>query len=154
MTQVGDPWGGTTSFKYDLDGDPLRTTYPNGAIEDRTYEPRNRLTSIAEISGGGVPYDVRTYAYRAGNGGSSGQVISEGSALQSVRTYGYDHLERLTSGSLTAPPETIGYGYDPNGNRTQAISRILTTPGDHPPNSTIRGRIFSFNSRDSLRGSP
>ena len=107
---------GTTEFGYDTAGNLVTVTYPNGIVETRTYDARNRLTGIRAASPTVTATDL-TYTRDL-----SGQITSIVDAVSgTTTTYGYDRLGRVTSerrSGGTLPALDATYTYDTVGNRT------------------------------------
>jgi RHS repeat-associated protein len=109
---IADPLSFQKLFSYDLNGNLISQTDPNGNTITYTYDWANRLT------GKTMPGDVVTYGYDAVDNLTS--AVDNDSAI----SMGYDPAGRLTSvttGGSVLPVATIGYTYDPNGNRTSMI---------------------------------
>ena len=93
-------------------------TWGNGTTTARTYDTDGKVTQISSAG-------VKTYAYDNAFRISG---ITDTSAGASNWTYGYDLLDRITSG--TSPSTSRGWTYDANGNR-------LTETGSAPSTYTV-----------------
>jgi len=97
------------------------------------YNSLNRLTDVAAAKGGGA---LASYSYTLGpSGNRTGVTELNGRTV----TYTYDDLYRLTSETIaagsgatfacgTAQCGTVGYVYDPVGNRTSMTSTLGAVP--------------------------
>jgi RHS repeat-associated protein len=103
---------------YEPSGAVNGWTWGNSTTTNRTYDGDGRITQI--VSNG-----VKTYSY---DNASRITGIVDTSAGSSNWTYGYDSLDRLTSG--TNGTVTSGWSYDANGNR-------LTETGNAPSTYSI-----------------
>jgi large repetitive protein len=116
---------GTTEFDYDAAGNLVTITAPNGVVETRTYDERNRLSSIRAASATVTATDL-TYTRDA-----SGQITAIVDGVSgTTTTFGYDPLGRVTSerrtgGTLPALEST--YTYDAVGNRTSVVVNGATS---------------------------
>jgi RHS repeat-associated protein len=93
-------------------------TWGNGTTTTRAYDTDGKITQIASAGTKGYSYDD---AFRITG-------ITDTSSGSSSWTYGYDALDRLTSG--TNGTVTRGWTYDANGNR-------LTETGSSPSTYSI-----------------
>ena len=64
IESVTDWSGRTTSYSYDKNGRLIKTTRPNGTIEQREYDKAGRLTLILDMSGDTV-VNRQEYSYDA-----------------------------------------------------------------------------------------
>lgn len=102
------------------------------------YDQKNRLTNLAVNNSSGP---IESYAYTLDNAGHRTSV-----AELSGRTvnYSYDNIYRLTSEAVASDPAgnngTVGYTYDPVGNRTQMSSTLGAVPAG----------AFSYDADDHL----
>jgi RHS repeat-associated protein len=140
LTSLTTPSGQTVTYGYNADhqvttvsvnGTPVLSaityeplgpvngwTWGNGATTTRTYDTDGKITQIASNG-------TKTYSYDDAFRISG---ITDTSSGSTNWTYGYDLLDRLTSG--TSASITRGWGYDANGNR-------LTETGSSPSTYTI-----------------
>ena len=126
METVTDPDSGLTGYLYNEVGALVRTELPNGTVETREYDELNRLVYLENTLGTEV---ISSYRYTLDAVGNRTKVVED-----TGRTvdYAYDNLYRLLGESITdsaAGDRTIGYGYDPVGNRLTRDDSIegLTT---------------------------
>jgi len=115
VTSVTDPLNRTTSSTYDGAGNLLTITDPQGQTTTYAHDAANQRTSVT-YSDGKTP-NVTTIQYDA-----DGQRISMTDGT-GTSNWVYDQLNRLTT-STDGAGNTVGYGYDLNGNPTG-----LTYPG-------------------------
>ena len=112
-TSVTDP-SGTTTLAYDAVGNLITTTLPNGVVETRTYDTRDRVTSIEASGPSGAVTDL-TYTYSP-----AGRVATATDAVAATTTtYGYDAAGRLTDVTIVGGGQdrTTTFTYDAVGNR-------------------------------------
>ena len=115
---------GTTTYSYDNVGNLQNYTYPNGVQTAFVYNSLNRLTNLTIAKGS----TLASYAYQLGAVGNRTQVIEMGGRQVN---YGYDNLYRLTNETIagtTAANGSIGYQYDPAGNRLARTSTVAAVP--------------------------
>ncbi len=111
-----------TGITYRADGLPTGIVYGNGLTEARTLDQRGQLTNQALGS------ETRDYSYDL-NGNLTQAIRVNGTSL-----YAYDALDRLTS-ETSASVGSLGYGYDPNGNRLSFLDNGETKTYGYSPNS-------------------
>jgi RHS repeat-associated protein len=141
LTSVTDhaAGGGTTTYAWDEAGRLTGEAYPNGVSSALGYDANGRLTSESLALGGPAPRLLASYAYtRQPTGAPSSVAELSGRSVQ----WSYDELWRLTSESISAAPVagTVGYTYDPIGNR---LTRSSTVPG-------IAGQTNAYDDDDRL----
>jgi RHS repeat-associated protein len=118
--------GAITSYTYDSVGNLQTYLYPNGVTTSYTYNSLNRLTTMTV---GTQASTLASYTYTLGPTGNRTAVTE-----LSGRTvnYSYDDLYRLTSESVVNDPHningTVGYAYDPVGNRLNRTSTVASLP--------------------------
>ena len=118
------------------------------------YNDRLQRTSIAA---GTVVSFGYTYGPGQNNGNVQSQTIND-PGLSLTQTYGYDGVNRLTSGSETNS-WTETYGYDQYGNRTSVTaSQYLPTYSPSPSISSSTNRIsdanFTYDNAGNLTQAP
>jgi len=111
-----------SSFTYTLDpvGNPKTVVTPSETIT-YTYDLLDRLTEacyLTNCSGTGLAGIEYTY-----DGVGNRLTETRDGSTPSATTYSYNVDDQLTS--TTGPAGTTTYGYDPNGNETQAGSRTF-----------------------------
>jgi RHS repeat-associated protein len=115
--QVKDPTGRAFTVTYDADGNRTQVQYPNTTKTGYTYDALNRLTNLTatQTPASGPPTTVTSFAYTLDVAGRRAQVTE---ADGTVRAYGYDSIDRLTSEAVTgALSYAKAFAYDPVGNR-------------------------------------
>jgi RHS repeat-associated protein len=123
LTQVTDLNGGRTQYTYNAVNSLIRTILPNGVVESREYDPRNRLTFLEQRNHTDV---LTSYRYTLDAVGNRTEIL-EHNGRQS--TYRYDPLSRLVQEVITDPELgnlTQTFTYDPVGNR---LSQNSSTEG-------------------------
>ncbi len=119
---VTDPEGAVTHYTYDTAGRLIGTELPNGIVETRVYNVVNRLTYL-EHRDTASDQVIASFAYTLDRTGNRTAVEEHDGRYVA---YDYDALYRLIGESIydlgldpaTDPPSrTIGYTYDPVGNR-------------------------------------
>ena len=132
---VTDPLGRVFTLGYDPDGDQISMQYPNSTSTSYTYDARSRLTNSTTVDGAST---VASFAYTLD---LAGRRTQETDADGTVRGYGYDGIDRLTSetvaGSLSYAKV---FAYDAVGNRL-----TQTTTGTGAASVT-----YAYDSRDRL----
>lgn len=137
------PRGRTTSYEYDHAGRPLKTTYPDGSInqivrdefgnkimefdgtstEEWTYDQFRRPTSHTNALGGVTTYNYGPNGTSCGCYGSGGPtLITSPAGRQTLRSY--DLMGRVvteTQGNGTADAAITTNSYDLLGRTTQVI---------------------------------
>jgi RHS repeat-associated protein len=97
-----------TSYTYNLNGQPLKTTYPDGTFSIKAYNTRGLLGSETDRSGAAVNYTYddagrltrTTFAdnsYEEKIYDAVGRVVSERNALGQISTNTYDDADHLLS---------------------------------------------------------
>ena len=98
----------------------------------------NRLTNLTTTQTSSPPTTLQSYAYTLDEAGRRTQIAE---ADGTVRAYGYDGIDRLTSEAVTGPlTYTKTFAYDPVGNRT-----TQTTTGTGADTNS-----YAYDSRDRL----
>jgi RHS repeat-associated protein len=111
---VTDPERAVTRYTYDADGELVKTEFPNGTVETRSYDDANHLVFLENRVPGGV---IASFRYELAATGRRDAVVED--AGRRVE-YSYDALDRLTREKMidaVLGDRTISYSYDPVGNR-------------------------------------
>jgi len=134
------------SVTYEPMGPLSGWTWGNGTTTTRTYDSDGKISQI--VSAG-----TKTYSYDDAFRITGLTDTSPGAANW---TYGYDPLDRLTSG--TSPSVTRGWTYDANGNR---LTESGTAPSNYsisPTNNRIAGitgalaRTYAYDAAGNTTG--
>jgi len=143
---VNDEHLGRTAYTYDAVGNLQACTYPNGVNTYHEYDSLNRLTNVASSRSLTL---LANYAYVVGAAGNRlaaaetmpASVLNPYSSTIS-RVYEYDDLYRLMTERLYVDSQlsTLGYSYDPAGNR---LSRSVA-------NLPLPPQSFGFDLNDRL----
>jgi len=104
-------------------------TWGNGTTTTRSYDTDSKISQIASNGTKSFSYDN---AFRITG-------ITDTSTGASNWTYGYDALDRLTSG--TSPSTTRGWTYDADGNRLSETGASPSTYTISPTDNQITGII-------------
>ena len=130
---------GAAGYGFDVVGNLQSVYYGNGVTNLYQYDPLNRLTNLVWKKSGST---LASFAYRLGPTGLRTN-LSE-SVNGTARTYGwsYDLLYRMTNENITVNSQvsTLGYQFDPVGNRT---ARWVTGVG--VPGLPIQANTFTAN---------
>jgi RHS repeat-associated protein len=153
---------GVTTYTYDNAGNLANFKYPNGVQHGYTYNPLNRLTTLA-VMNTTTSSTLASYSYTLGPTGNRTAVAE----LSGRRVdYTYDSLYRLTVETITgAVGGTTTYAYDPVGNRLSRSSpttgltfysydandRLTTDAYDTDGNTTASGgNVFNYDFENHL----
>ena len=132
LTSLTDADGNTTNYGYDSQGNLLRFTYPNGTVQQFTYDPLGNLAETIDQEG-----DVIDYTYN-----SQGLLTQEAFADGTQVDFTYDDRGNMLT--ATDASGTITMQYDSAGDLTEisypsGFSFIsLTTPAGVGPRWSIR----------------
>ncbi len=100
--------------EYDAEGLVLRREHANGTQVVATYDPMNRLRSLASLRGSS-PFSSLGYKYdRVGNPGSITDEVRPSGAMSATRSFEYDDLYRLTG--ARGADRSWSYDFDAVGN--------------------------------------
>lgn len=131
LSTINDPiTGSTLTYNYNT-LDQVRTINYGAGADTRTFDYDNlhRIKTDTLATGTGQTVASIGYGYNADDSLTS--KITSGFAGSSANTYQYDFAQRLTSWSNGT--NTVTYGYDGNGNRTQ-----------------VGAKTFKYNARNQL----
>lgn len=112
-TWTVDPSGlsAVTTIDYNVVGDVIKVTRPNGAYLQYTYDDGRRITKVEDNSGAYVEYD------RDNLGNATARRIKDsGGTLQLSQTAAFDELGRLLK-FIGASNQTWTHAYDKTSNR-------------------------------------
>ncbi|GEM_PF-1525877 len=136
MVTVTDPVMGVTRYTYDAANNLVRTELANGTVENRTYDPLNRLVFLENRGPSGV---ISSYRYTLDPAGHRTMVEeASGRRVQYTR----DALYRLVTESIVDPAlgnRAISYTYDPAGNR---LARVDSAEGS---------TLYAYDDNDRLQ---
>ncbi|HEU5371377.1 MAG TPA: RHS repeat-associated core domain-containing protein [Gaiellaceae bacterium] len=117
VASVTDPRNRTTQYGYDSAGNLTTLIDPSSRTTSYGYDAANELASVS-YSDGTTPNVSFTYT-----ADGLRQTMADGTG---TTTYSYDEANRLTGQSNPTSGQSVGYGYDLNGNLT-----ALTYPNGH-----------------------
>ena len=103
-----DEAGNTTSYKYDLAGQLVKTIYPDGTFTTQTYDARGRLQSKTDERG-----NTTTFAYQPGCD-CNDRLTAVTDPLGRTTSTTYDRMGRKTSVTDANGHQTV-YVYDLRG---------------------------------------
>jgi RHS repeat-associated protein len=121
-----DPLGNTTGYAYDLIGNLTSHTDAEGRTIHYTYDGLNRLLQKSYPDG-----SIESFTYDA-----NGHILTAGNSSIAY-TFRYDADGRVTS-VTDSRGKSLGYQYDPAGNRTRLI---------YPDGKTV---IYSYDAANRL----
>lgn len=107
--------GATTTIDYDDAGDVTRVTQPDGVFTTYSYDAAHRLISIGDALGNHIDFTLDEAGDRTAEATYPSGSGTPSESLSRV----YNTLGQLVK-SLDAYGNTTTYGYDQNGNRTDA----------------------------------
>ena len=145
LTNVVGQASSLSQYSYDLAGNLQTMRYGNGVTNLCQYDSLNRLTnSVWKLNAG----TLASFYYQLGLTGNRTNVIESVNNSARTNIWNYDALYRLTSetigGASYTSPQSLGYGYDPVGNRT--IRTNITG------SLNLTNQAFAFNPNDWLTG--
>lgn len=144
LVATTDGNGSTVEYGYDLAGNQLAITYPNGKTVTREYDGANRLSSVSDWLGNTTSFDYDTNSnltsttFPAGTGNVdeygydrtdqiSGIQMKKGSTAVAALAYTRDEdgrIESVTSQGLPGVGEET-FAYDEDGRLTKAGSEAF-----------------------------
>ncbi|WP_437091328.1 hypothetical protein [Streptomyces hundungensis] len=144
LTQLKDPQGRITTYKYNNNDVRTTTTYPGGTVQSVTVDNSSRPKTIKATSAQGTLVDL-AYSYGYGtNGVTDGSKIrtSTDNSRGTKRTYSYDGAGRFSYAKeekAQAITDSWQYCYDLAGNLTSqgtdpAVRAAPRTPTTMPRN--------------------
>src|SRR5262245_46549685 len=118
---------GGTGHSYDLVGNQTQVLTPNGIRTNPVYDTLNRITSQPITNLSQPPVTLASFAYPLEPAGHRVSVLE---ATGRAVNYGYDAQYKLLSEAVagTANSGTVGYTYDPVGNRLSRTSSLAAVP--------------------------
>jgi RHS repeat-associated protein len=163
LTQIRQG-GRTWALNYDAAGNRTSLLHPNGARINYTYLTNNWLATITHKQAGGVTFETLTYGYDA-NGNRTTLTDATGTTA-----FGYDELNRLTSGAYpggygtwswtydavgnrfiqNSPSGQTTYGYDANNRLTQAGSTTYSYDNNGNLTSISGGTSFTYDAHNRM----
>ncbi|AYG78300.1 tRNA(Glu)-specific nuclease WapA [Streptomyces hundungensis] len=145
LTQLKDPQGRITTYKYNNNDVRTTTTYPGGTVQSVTVDNSSRPKTIKATSAQGTLVDL-AYSYGYGtNGATDGSNIrtSTDNSRGTKRTYSYDGAGRFSYAQeekAQVITDSWQYCYDLAGN--------LTSQGTDP--GCPRGTTYTYNDAQEL----
>lgn len=111
-----------SSYEYDLAGNLVRITNPDGAAINYSYDDAHRLTHLSDDAGNRIHFTLDS----AGNAVLQ-EVFDKGGELRQRLTRSYDVLNRLQREQSALDETGTRFEYDPNGNLTKVIDELGRT---------------------------
>ena len=112
-------------YGYDSVGNLQGLRYGNGVTNLYQYDSRNRLTNLAWKNGGTA---LANFAYAVGPTGNRTALAETVNGANHAYHWAYDYLYRMTGetvgGTGYTSPQSVTYGFDAVGNRTNRTSGI------------------------------
>lgn len=145
LTSLRDNNGRVVKYGYDLNGNPVFQSYPNGVAIKRTYDSLNRLGTITAKKSDGSLLMYGEYKYdAAGNVRYICQVCDEKSYVVSIE---YDAFDRIVTEYPIGNDDNLNpfihrYTYDSAGNTLMYMIEQDGFPWD--------GRAYSYNSLNQM----
>ena len=142
---------GVTSYTYDAVGNLQAYAYPNGVTHEYTYNTLNRLTELRVTN---TTSTLASFTYTLG---STGHRLSVAELGGRQVAYTYDALYRLTSETISGAPVsgTVGYQYDPVGNRLERTSTVGAVPAaaySYDDNDRLQSDTYDSNGNTTASG--
>jgi hypothetical protein len=138
-----------SEFQYEPSGALKQYRAGNGVLTSLTYDPNRQWLNTLVVGSGASRLDF-TYGYdHDGNIKDN----TDGTRGQWTQHFDYDELDRLTSASAGSYG-TLGYGYDPHGNRQTAGGTTYTyDPGNLFRLTQINGGFnLTYDNNGNLKG--
>lgn len=127
--------------------------YPHGVTTSYAYNSLNRLTTMTV---GTLVSSLASYSYTLGAAGNRTALTELGGRTVN---YSYDDLYRLTGESIANSPHgvngSVGYSYDPVGNRLNRSSSIAPVPSQnstYDPNDRLTSDGYDNNGNTTAAG--
>ena len=129
------------SYSFDADGNLRSIRYGNGVTNLYEYDRLNRLTNLVWKLNTTA---LASFTYRLGATGNRTNLSEVVNGVSRNYAWSYDWLYRLTNEVIsgTAPAGSLGYRYDPVGNRTNRSSTL----------GALTNQNFAFTVNDWLVG--
>jgi RHS repeat-associated protein len=131
------------NYGYDVVGNLQSLRYANAVTNLYQYDSRNRLTRLVWQSGN---TSLASFAYTVGPTGNRTALAETVNGTSRTYNWGYDYLYRMTgetfSGSGYPTPQSVLYGFDPVGNRTNRTSAVSGI-GSQTPSYTANDWLAS-----------
>ena len=138
LSALNDTHLGAFNYGYDTVGNLTGYSYPNGVTTYLYHDSVNRLTNLVSSTTLGA---LQGYTYTLAPTGH--RLVAQELSGRAVN-YAYDALLRLTTETTTSGVSgqsgTVGYNYDPVGNR---LARSSNLPG-------ILASAYTYNDNDRL----
>ena len=153
---------GVTVYEYDEFGSNIKTTYPDGSVETKTYGKYNNITSHTNTLG------VRsTFSYNE-NGDLISKVEAAGTPEERVTNYTYDANGLVTLVKLVDKETSFSYDSmgnmisttDPEGNKTDFVcdlvgnkiseTHVTAKPGGEDGNALGETTSYAYDMFDNV----
>jgi len=122
LTNVIGPTSSLSQYGYDGVGNLQWLRYGNGVTNLYQYDSLNRLTNCVWYTNGVA---VASFYYQLASAGSRTNLTETVNSTGRTYQWQYDPLYRLTNENVSASPAgSLGYAYDPVGNRTSRAGTL------------------------------
>ena len=145
LTNVAGQASSLSQYAYDAVGNLQTMRYGNNFTNLCQYDALNRLTNSVWNNYSGLTQ--ARFAYRLMSGGTRTNLVEMVHGVNRTYAWSYDNLYRLTNEVISAIG-SVGYAYDPVGNRTNRQSTIGNLPSAisaYGSNDWLSGDVYDAN---------
>lgn len=156
LSSVADNSNGgvSTTYSYDPVGNLAGYSTPNGVSTSYTFDRLNRLTQVQIARGQSA---LARYRYTLGPAGNR---LSVEELSGRTASYSYDSLYRLTAETIADDPlaisnGSVGYRYDPGGNRlarSSTLAAVDTASYSYDANDRLAADQYDANGNTTAAG--
>ena len=152
LTSITDAAGNETRYTYDAHSNKASTIYPNGTLTEYGYDTLNRLIAVETRTLSGTV--LGSYSYTLNSKGQRTHVEEQPTGR--VIDYAYDAADRLIEERISDPTlgnRTIGYAYDPVGNRMTRNDNGVITEYSYDDNDrllTENGYAYTYDNNGNM----
>lgn len=152
LTNVLASGSAAAGYGFDNAGNLQSMSYGNGVTNVYQYDALNRTTNLTASTVSGV---IAQFAYQLGTSGNRTNLSETVNGASRTYAWRYDNLYRLTNENVNAIG-SVGYAYDPVGNRTNrqsSISQLSTGSSAYNTNDWLAGDSYDSNGNTTNSGS-